>query len=288
MRIIPRAEWGARHPNGFGQRRLPAREAWLHHSVTIAPDLLAPFDDDYAAIRTLEQIGQDRFGGGISYTRLITPAGLVFEGHSVDRVGSHTADHNSIACGYCLVGDYSATRPTDVQLRALAWVLQHDHGHGWIDQPRLDGGHRDLKATSCPGDRAYTAIPAINRLAAGPPIQEDTLASSDQILAELRGYGARIERIDVGAMGGWGYGRRIEHTEAMVAQLLAALADGDLDPEAVLARVDTAVGAATEQAITTAVIPALRATLTELLDEDNAGLADQILTRLAERLRPVA
>lgn len=172
-RLIPRAEWGARYPNGTGSRRLPATEAWLHHSVTIAPDLVQPFDDDYEAIRTLERIGQDRFGAGISYTRCVTPAGLVFEGHSIDRVGTHTQNHNTAAVGYCLVGNYDVADPPQDMLRALAWCLQEDHRRGWLDRPALDGGHQDLKQTACPGGYAYVQIPAINWLAAGPPIVDD-------------------------------------------------------------------------------------------------------------------
>lgn len=172
MRIIPRAEWGARYPNGGGSAPLPARECWLHHSVTIAPDLVPPFDDDYAAVRALEEIGQQRFGQGISYTWLVTPAGLVFEGHSPDRLGAHTAGRNSIARAICLVGNYDTVAPTTAQLRAVAWLLQQAHTAGWLDERRLDGGHRDLKATACPGAHAYAAISGINRLAAGPPITD--------------------------------------------------------------------------------------------------------------------
>lgn len=189
MKIISRAEWGAHHPNGFGSRALPATQAWLHHSATLAPDLVPPFDDDYATIRALEELGQTRFGGGISYTRLITPAGLIFEGHSIGRVGSHTVNRNTVAVGYCLVGNYETQQPTTVQLRALAWCLQHDHQHGWLDAPRLDGGHRDLKDTACPGHHLYTRIGDVNQLAAGPPItdQEDDPVKSLILAQEAAG-----------------------------------------------------------------------------------------------------
>lgn len=173
MRIIPRAEWGARHDNGTGKRVLPAKEAWLHHSVTIAPDIIPPFDDDYQAVRDLEQIGEDRFGSGISYTWLITPAGLIFEGHSVDRIGTHTQNHNTVACGICYIGDYTHLQPTPSQLSATAWLLQEAHRNRWLAAARLNGGHRDLKATACPGDQAYPQIGHINQLAAGPSITEE-------------------------------------------------------------------------------------------------------------------
>lgn len=179
MEIISRTEWGAIHDNGSGFRRLPATEVWLHHSVTLAPDLLPPFTDDYKAIRTLESIGESRFGKGISYTRLFTPAGLIFEGHSIDRVGTHTANHNTVACGYCLVGNYETTKPTDKQLRAVAWCLQHDKQRGWITAAKLNGGHKDLKQTACPGELAYREIPNINRLAAGLPITDNPVEEQD-------------------------------------------------------------------------------------------------------------
>jgi hypothetical protein len=186
FRVIPRSEWGARYDNGSGPRRLPATEAWLHHSVTVAPDPVPPFDDDYVAIRTLESIGESRFGRGISYTRLLTPAGLVFEGHSIDRVGTHTGGRNTVAVGYCLVGNYDATKPTDAQVLALAWCLQEDRRRGWLDRPALDGGHRDLKATACPGKYAYALIGHVNRLAAGPPVGQLQRADTESAVRGSR------------------------------------------------------------------------------------------------------
>jgi hypothetical protein len=92
MKIISRGEWGARYGDGFAPAPLPASEVWLHHSVTVAPDLVPPFDDEYVAMRTLERIGQERFGGGISYTWAAMPSGRIYQGHSVGRRGGkHSA-----------------------------------------------------------------------------------------------------------------------------------------------------------------------------------------------------
>ena len=171
--IISRKAWGAVHPAGFGDARIPAGEVWLHHSVTIAPDVVAPFDDDYAAVRTLERIGQERFGGGISYTFPITPVGLIFEGHGVTRQGAHTAGHNTAGRAICLVGDYSQRNPTPAQMDAIVWLLRHGVEEGWWKQPKITGGHRDVKGTDCPGDRAYSAIAEMNRRAGSavrPPV----------------------------------------------------------------------------------------------------------------------
>lgn len=167
MNIITRQQWGAAHDDGFGPAPLPAREVWLHHSATVAPDLAPPFDDDYAAVRTLERIGEQRFGGGISYTFVITPVGLIFEGHGVGRQGSHTLGRNMIGRGICWVGNYETQRPTPAQLDATAWLLAEGHRRGWWQRPALAGGHRDVVQTACPGRHAYAVIGEINRRAAG-------------------------------------------------------------------------------------------------------------------------
>jgi hypothetical protein len=200
FRIIPRAEWGARHGSSGVKRRVGGLEKWLHHSVTVAPDTVGPFTDDYAAIRTIEDIGRARFGRyGFPYTFAFTPAGLIFEGHPVDEVGAHTQGHNTAGAGFVLVGNYETDRPTPAQLDAVAWTLQEGKRRGWWKYAELDGGHRDTKATACPGRHAYALIDDINRRARGATIPTtetkdwlDMATESDLrkiIRAELRDAG---------------------------------------------------------------------------------------------------
>lgn len=162
---IPRSVWRARYPDGFGNRPLPVTEFWLHHSVTIAPDLVPPFDDDDAAVRTLESIGQSRFGGGISYTYPVTPVGRLYEGHSLGRRGAHTKGHNTVGAAFCLVGNYEVSQPTQAQKAAIANQMVALHRAGKATRHTLNGGHRDTFATSCPGRYGYAAIGEINALA---------------------------------------------------------------------------------------------------------------------------
>ncbi|MEN3123287.1 N-acetylmuramoyl-L-alanine amidase [Janibacter sp. LM] len=162
---IPRDVWRARYADGFGDRPLPISEWWLHHSVTIAPDLVPPFDDDDEAVRTLERIGQARFGGGISYTYPVTPVGRCYQGLSLHRRGAHTKGHNTVAAAFCLVGNYDVQEPTAAQCRAIAEVMVLEHRSGRATRHTLNGGHRDVGSTSCPGANAYAAIGKINALA---------------------------------------------------------------------------------------------------------------------------
>lgn len=165
--LIQREEWGARYDDGFRDRPLPVSEFWLHHSVTIAPDLLPPFTDDDAAVRTLERIGESRFGGGISYTFAVTPVGRLYEGHSFHRQGAHTKGHNTVGAAFVLVGDYSKRAPTDEQRDTIARRMVRLHRTGKATRHTLNGGHRDASgnSTACPGDAGHAAIADINRRA---------------------------------------------------------------------------------------------------------------------------
>ena len=202
MEIIPRATWGARYPAGFGPAPLPADEVWLHHSVTIAPDLVPPYDDEYAAMRTLERIGQERFGGGISYTFACMPTGRMYEGTGVTRKGSHTGGRNSIARAIVLVGDHDAAPVSRAQIQSTASLLVYGYRQGWWRQPRLNGGHQQAPgaSTGCPGRNGMAAIPTINTLAQQILNGEDLMAKLDP--DDYRNIAAAVWNHDLGATKG--------------------------------------------------------------------------------------
>lgn len=218
VNVIPRSEWGAQYPDGGGPAPVPFAEWWLHHSATIAPDLAPPFDDEYAAMRTLEAIGQQRFAQGISYTFPIMPNGRVYQGHSINRLGAHTANRNGIARAICLVGNYDITPVTAAQIESAAQLMVQEYRAGRAKRYTLNGGHRQLKATSCPGNNGFAAIPAINAraealMAGAPPMQEDELSA--QFEAEAR---QSINHLN------WNLTPAIARMDERTAQLVAAVA----------------------------------------------------------------
>lgn len=160
--IRSRASWGARHRDGFGNRPVRALDKWLHHSVTAHLPVSATVAQEVAQMRILEQIGQQRFGGGISYTFVLFPSGRLYQGHSIGRVGAHTGGRNSSSVGICLAGNYTSRPITPEQSATLVWLLRHGVAQGWWNVPALTGGHRDVSQTACPGNRAYSQIRAIN------------------------------------------------------------------------------------------------------------------------------
>lgn len=184
--LISRAQWGARYGDGRDGAQYPAAEIWLHHSVTRAPEPDATFEQDCAAIRTIEDIGKSRFGEayGFPYTWGITPSGRIFGGHHVAKLGAHTMGHNAVGRAIVLVGDYSSRPPTATQLDAIVWLVRYGLAAGWWTVGQLTGGHRDIKATECPGDAAYAVIGEVNRR-----LREDVTPAPTELLT-LR-YGMR-------------------------------------------------------------------------------------------------
>lgn len=196
---VTRAQWGAVHEDGAGSAPLPVSEVWLHHSVTLAPDLewLDPNrdgvdDDEAAAMRTLERIGEERFGRGISYTVGVMPSGRLYQGHSWNRLGAHTGGRNTIARAYCLVGNYDARSVTDAQIDAVATDLVRAKRAGQLTAARLNGGHQEAPGarTGCPGRFGMLAVAYINAraaaLEAAALTPEDTMTPQQQQAIELR------------------------------------------------------------------------------------------------------
>lgn len=167
--VIPRSTWGPRYDNGVAiigvQEWLNAgKELWLHHSITNPFGSDASLAQDCQHMRDFEQIGENRFGSGISYTWVVMPSGRVFQGHDIDRQGTHTYQRNNRSRAICLAGNYDVTGLPSRMERAVSALLRELGA-------TLDGGHRDVYPTACPGRYAYDRIGEINRLASsGEPI----------------------------------------------------------------------------------------------------------------------
>lgn len=178
--IISRETWGAANADGFYNRKVGRLDKWLHHTVTTQLSSKASQPSEEAEMRNLDRIGQARFKGGISYTFVIFPSGRIYEGHSIGRVGAHTAGRNSISAGLALAGNYEVNEMTSAQKNSVAWLLNEGVRRGWWTQNILDGGHRDTKSTACPGKNAYDQIATINKLADGNPSKPVSKPAPDQ------------------------------------------------------------------------------------------------------------
>jgi len=173
--IISRSSWGAQFQDGHASRPVGDLEVWGHNTVTGHSGKNATFAQDCAAVRTVERVGQQRFGVGMSYPFLIPPSGRIFMGVSPHRVSPHTLGHNTGGSAIAYIGNYDNEQLTAEQIAATAWLLWKGQQEGWWKTDRFTGVHGDVFPTSCCG---RNAIPVARSIRAKTPSGTTAVASS--------------------------------------------------------------------------------------------------------------
>ncbi|VVC97816.1 unnamed protein product [Leptidea sinapis] len=75
-----------------------------------------------------------------------------------DAVGAHAAGYNSQSIGIVLIGDWISSVPPSVQLQAAKDLISIGVELGYIRPDYQLIGHRQVRATECPGDALYNEI----------------------------------------------------------------------------------------------------------------------------------
>lgn len=87
---------------------------------------------------------------GIGYHYYIRKDGSIYRGRPEWAVGAHATGHNDRSIGICCEGAYMTETMPAAQLASLKALLRDIMGrYGTLTLKR----HRDVNATSCPGDR---------------------------------------------------------------------------------------------------------------------------------------
>ncbi len=116
-----------------------------------------------------------RAWGDIGYNYLIDPLGNIYEGrYGGDGViGAHVLCHNNGTIGVAIIGNYEHNEISEPAMDALVWLMAKKAKQYGID-PEGTGsfrgknvanllGHRDLRATACPGQALYNQLPKIRQ-----------------------------------------------------------------------------------------------------------------------------
>lgn len=186
LEIQTREEWGSQLDYRSDRAcDFRAKRLFLHIALVNDPsDLDGPEDQ---VMRTLEDIGQTRFGAGISYNAAAFNSGALREGQPLTRRGTHTV--NTFRRTWCPVHGGSLVAPAtssgfnnNITDRALVLPQQLDDpvtdeqldaAARWGAALRRTGlaeadarwhGHRCVTAKGCPGQIAYDRIPELQEL----------------------------------------------------------------------------------------------------------------------------
>lgn len=162
----------------------PVTEVNIHHTVTTATT------DPVRDARSVAAIGISRFGL-MSYSDLAHPDGVGLEGQS-GRIGAHTGGRNTISHAVSAICNCDGAVPGDI-VPTIADIIVARIAQGIVaPNPRILG-HRDHKATACPGGHLYDDLPRIRELVAqggSPPIDWEAIAEyleEPDMLIRLKG-----------------------------------------------------------------------------------------------------
>lgn len=85
---------------------------------------------------------------GIGYHFFVRKDGSIYRGRPENRIGTHTAGHNSNSIGVCFEGNFEADTMNTAQFNAGVELLEYLlDKYGDIPVKR----HKDFNATACPG-----------------------------------------------------------------------------------------------------------------------------------------
>ncbi len=153
LEVICRDAWGALPVVGEF-RRHEINQITVHHTAVVLDDnALAP-----SRIRGHQEFHQGRGWPDIAYHFIVDASGNIYEGRPVDAVGDTGTDYDPT--GHFLVcceGDFDQQDITDAQYESLVKMLAWGAAEFSVDPAKIHG-HRDVAATSCPGDGLYALL----------------------------------------------------------------------------------------------------------------------------------
>jgi N-acetylmuramoyl-L-alanine amidase len=194
-KLISRSGWGADGPGGCEPRTGPVygqvRAIAVHHTVTSNS---YPRSESRAIVLAICRYHRNGNGwNDIGYGALADRFGRLFEGRAGGRwkpvVGAHAVGYNAQSAGIAVIGDHSATSPSDAVMKGLAGYLAYrldrlgfraggkatlrsggGSGNRYAAGTRVRVGrifrHRDVGITSCPGDALAREIDRLRRITA--------------------------------------------------------------------------------------------------------------------------
>ncbi len=217
-RIYTRDEWGARSP-AAGYRYYPTSHLAIHHTATASAGAADTWEDCAAAVRAIQDFHMDTNGWiDVGYNYLVCQTGAIFQGREDgndrrDVVGAHDG-FNEGSVGTAGLGYFHPPenqQPSSPLLDSFtdlfAWIAARRridprdvNSYFEYGSLRTVYGHRDVKATACPGDHLYPrrsdivdrladlvpTVPATTDLSANRPNPSRSTTHFDLQLAERR------------------------------------------------------------------------------------------------------
>jgi len=199
---LPRSFWTDVEPGGHLVPEDQIKRMVIHHTVFVMSDydkdgyLNGDLDDIKRYMVRLSEARPDLYWQGrpeVPYSFVhfyggMEWLGIVVEGRGPYRTGAHTANWNSKVYGCAFAGNANEQKPT----RGLVESFRHIGSK--YNLTGATWGHRDAKATECPGDYLYDYIAALQ-----PPFPDvEVPMAADSLDFGMRNNGDRRVYLLVG------------------------------------------------------------------------------------------
>jgi peptidoglycan recognition protein len=172
MRIISRAEWGAKDPLAITRVPIPTDKVYIHHTAGSERGA-----EGMRRIQRDHMLPESQGGRGfrdIAYSFVIDgDDGLIYEGRGAGVKGGHVHGAENNNHGICLMGNYENEYVTDQARQSLIDLLRHGRVSGWWEVDEILGHRQEpehVGDTACPGSNLYFMLPTIRQLSQLPSI----------------------------------------------------------------------------------------------------------------------
>ena len=158
MLPIPRSEWGAKPPRWTTRHLTPVNNVFIHHGAVELKDHSQ--EGEAATLRAYQRHHvETRKWSDIAYSFAVgVESGRVYELRGWDSRGGATRGHNKDSYAICLIGDTTQQQISQAAIDAIRGLIAHGISSNKITPGFQIRGHRDVKATSCPGESAYAVL----------------------------------------------------------------------------------------------------------------------------------
>ena len=152
MDVIGRDAWGAKKPRWTTRLTRPVPDVFIHHGGTI-------LDRDSEAGEAYQGYHLRKGWADVAYSFAVGVAsGRVYELRGWENRPGATKGENATSYAVCIIGDTSKQQVSQACIDSVRALLTEGVEWGFIRSSFRLLGHRDSKATSCPGDSAYAAL----------------------------------------------------------------------------------------------------------------------------------
>lgn len=162
--IYDRTEWGAR-PARAVTTQPTIKEVFFHHSESADAAKISSVKQMISAVRNIQDYHMDvKRWNDIAYHFIVfQPDGnhrhaTAFRGRPTFEVPAAQLNHNTMTLAICVYGDGNREQLSDHTVYAIESLVRTYAPHAVAI-----GGHRDVVATECPGDRFYAWLPHLSR-----------------------------------------------------------------------------------------------------------------------------